>query len=278
MLEGSSRDGRMNYETAIAQLIRANYSPRDAQGNITSNLTKEQIASYRSKINEEEITQGFLCMSSIIKPGISVLNFAVVDTQQVSGSPVTPINRLLTMQDSFLISNLSYYLQNYSYSGNNNLQTPDFSVPNNWEPITYTSTWYNNGLGVTMDPGMAIFWIGAYISLAINKKVVIPYWDCLQHYHAPITQYTPAFPVPSNYMPRQKNSYDGSTDGFVYMQPNVVIGGGRNNILTVNLAANIPATIAPFNVVGYNNPTDGFIFTANILTRGILMQNSTTVK
>lgn len=278
MLEGSSRDGRMNYETAIAQLIRANFSPRDAQGNITSQLTKEQIASYRMKINEEEITQGYLWMSSVIKPGVSVMQFAVVDTQQVSGSPVLPINRLLTMQDSFLISNLSYFLQNYSYTGANNYQNIDFSVANGWEPITYISTWYNNGIAAVMDPGCGIFWFGAYISLAINKKVVIPYWDCAQHYKVPISQATPGFPVPSNYMPDTKNSIDFSTDSFVYMQPNVVIGGGRNNILQVNLAANIPATIAPFTAAGYNNNGGGFIFTANILTRGILMQNSTTVK
>ena len=276
MLEGSSRDGRMNYETAIAQLIRANYSPRDSSGNITAQLTKEQMSMYRGRINEEEITQGYLWMSAILNPNRQVIQFAVVDTQQVSGSPVLPTQRLLTMQDSFLISNLGYFLQNYSYS--NGYGSPDFTINNDWEMLTYASPWTNNGTGVALDPGCAIFWVGAYLQLAINKKVILPYWDCLQHYHAPMTQATPGFPVPSNYIPNQKNQADGSTDGFVYMQPNVVIGGGRNNVLTLQLAANIPS-ISPFNFAGvYNNQPNGFVLTANIVVRGILMQNSTTVK
>lgn len=277
MLEGSSRDGRMNYETAVSQLIRANYSPRDGNGKITARLTKAQMETYREQVNEEEITQGYLWMSAILSPNRQIIQFSVVDTQQVSGSPVLPTNRLLTMQDSFLISNLGYFLQNYSY--NNGYGSPDFTIGNDWEMLTYVSPWTNNGIGVAMDPGCAIFWAGAYLQLSINKKVILPYWDCLQHYHCPITQATPGFPVPSNYIPNQKNQVDGSSDGFVYMQPNVVIGGGRNNVLTLNLSANIPATIAPFNFAGvYNGQPAGFVFTANIVVRGILMQNSTTVK
>jgi hypothetical protein len=278
MIEGSSRDGRMNYETAIAQLIRANYSPRDAMGKITRRLNPKEMEELRNNVNEDEITQSYLWMSSVIRPGFSVLNFATVDTQQISGSPVTPINKLLTMQDSFLISTFSYFLQSYTYAGNNNYQNPDFTVANNWEPITYTATWHNNGIADDIDPGMSMFWIGAFITLTVNKKVVTVAWDCLQHYKATITQYTPGFPVPSAYIPKQKSSYDGSTDGFVYMQPNIVIGGGRNNAFVLNLPGNIPATIAPFTVAGYNNPTGGFVFFACIVTRGILMQNSTTVK
>jgi hypothetical protein len=264
----------LDYETAINQLIRANYSPRDAQGNITSQLTSQQMKDLRGKVNEEEITQGYLWMSAIISPAKQQIQFAVVDTQQVSNSPVTPINRLLTMQDSFLISNLSYFLMIYQYTGGS-LQNPDFSSNNNWTPVTFAAPWYNNGLGVEFSPGFNMMWIGAYLTLSINKKVIIPYWDCYRHYKAPGHQPTPGFPVPSAYIPNQKMQHDGSTDGFYPMQPNVVIGGGRNNNLYLQLPANIPAGIGIFGATGYGVT---FQVMASICCRGILMQNSTTVK
>ncbi len=272
MVENSSKDGRLDYETALHQLIIANYG-FDKSGNRIP-LSAAQIKEYRMKINEEEITQGYLWMSATLSPAKQVIQFAVVDTQNISSSPVTPVNRLLTMQDSFLISNMSYFLQIYSYTGGA-LANPDFTSGNSWTPVTYVSTWDSNGVAIDFDNGCAIFWIGAYLSLNINKKVVIPYWDCYRHYKAPITQATPGFPVPSNYIPNQKNQHDGSSDGFVFTQPNIVIGGGRDNKLNLNLAANIPAGIAPFDNANYGV---NFIVQAVVCMRGILMQNSTTVK
>lgn len=285
MLENTSRDGRLDFEVAVTQLIQANFGPkdsngapvRDTNGNIVM-LTTEQVKQYRNRINMEEITQGYLLMFAVLSPAKSLIQFAVVDTQQVSNSPVTPLSRLLTMQDSFLISNMSYYLTQYAYTaGPASFQDPNFSSQNHWTPITYTATYHNNGTGIAYDPGCDMFWIGAYLQLVVQKRQLIPYLDCSRFYHCPVTQPTPSYPSPSNYIPHQQSSYDGSADGFVYVQPNIVIGGGRTNVLTLNLSANIPA-IAPFNNVFYNAAPDGFVTMATVAMRGILMQNSTTVK
>ncbi len=275
MLDMSALNGRLDYETAVVQLIRANFTKRDSHtGKALEVLTPKEIADYRGQINEEEITQGYLWLSATLSPAKQVIQYAVVDTQQVSGSPVTPVNRLLTMQDSFLISNMFYGVGIYQFT-DGTLSNPDFTGGNNWSPVTFNSPWDNNGLGVDWDPGTAMLWIGAYLQLTINKKVVIPYWDCYQHFKIPQTQSTPGFPVPSAYIPNQKNQIDGSTDGFSVVQPNIVIGGGRNNDLKLNLAANIPANIAPFDGSGYNVT---YIAQTIVVMRGILMQNSTTVK
>lgn len=276
-LENTSRDGRLDFDVAVNQLIVANYTPRDAQGKPTANLTSEQIKQYKSQINLEEITQGYLQTMAILGPQKSTIQFAIVDTQQVSGSPITPLSRLLTMQDSFLISSMSYFLMNYSYTGSS-LQNPDFTVANHWTPITYSSAWHNNGLAITYAPGMDMFWVGAYLQLQVQKRVLIPYLDCLRFMYKPVTQADPSFPVPSNYIPNQQDQMDGSSDTFNFVQPNVVIGGGRTNNLYLNLPANIPATIAPFNAALYNAQPAGFITMAVVFFRGILMQNSTTVK
>lgn len=276
-LENTSRDGRLDFDTAINQLIRANYTPRDpATGKPTRQLTAAEIQSYRGQVNEEEVTQGYLQLMAVLSPQRSQIQFAVVDTQQVSGSPVTPLSRLLTMQDSFLISSISYHLIDYQFTGGS-LQNPDFTSGTRWMPITYTAPWHNNSIAVQMDNGCDMFWQGAFLQLQVQKRVLIPYLDCMRFYKAPIAQETPSFPVPSIYMPGQQNSMDMSCDTFNFVQPNIVIGGGRTNNLYLNLAANIPATIAPFNISGYGIG-ETFVFMACVFMRGILMQNSTTVK
>jgi hypothetical protein len=273
MIENSSRDGRMDFDTALIQLIQANYAPRDASGRITSYLTPQEVAAKRKEVNEEEVTQGYLWLSAILSPAKQVIQFAVVDTQNISNSPVTPLNRLLTMQDSFLISNMSYFLQTYAFTGGT-LNNPDFTS-GHWSPVTYASTYFGGGSAAPeYSPGCDMFWIGAYLQLQIQKRVIVPYWDCYRHYKCPQTQAAPDMPNTA-YIPGQQDQHDGSTDGFVYVQPNIVIGGGRTNNLYLNLAANIPATIDPFANSYYGNT---FYSMAVICMRGILMQNSTTVK
>lgn len=279
MLDASSRDGRLNFDTAVQQLIMANYAPRDGNSRILP-MSKDQrskfISEKMAQINLEEITQGYLNFSVQLVPQVNKLQFAIVETQQIKYSPVTPFVQLLAMQDSFLISSMFYYLQNFTCESGK-LTTPDFSIGNDFTPITNVSAnWNNNHQALTpfMAGGCSMFWVGSYLTLTINKRVIIPKWDCYQHFFNPQTQYSQDNAIPQAYPPRVKDQRDGSVDGWVYMQPNVVLGGGRQNVLELTLPGNIPV-IQPFNVYGYG---DTFLLTANVMVRGILMQNSTAVK
>lgn len=277
MLQLSSRELRQNYDVGKIMLVRANFSPRDAQGNITKQMTRAEVEDKMGELDDSEITQGYIWTEATLIPQRQVIQFSIVDTQQISGSAVTPTMRLLTMQDSFLISSMSYFLMDYTYNGN---QTNiNFATGDNWDPITYVSAWHGNGLSADLDAGCGLFWFGSYLSLEVNKKTLIPYWDCYRHYNAPQTQAAPSFPQPSSYIPNQKDQHDGSVDGFYPAEPNIIIGGGRGNILKLNLAANIPATILPFSDPFYNGIVDNsFVLKAVVAFRGILMQNSTSVK
>lgn len=276
MIQNSALDFRSNFNHALNMLVIANFTPRDpATGRATAQLTKEQIEQYRARINMDEVTQGYLWTEATLLPQRQVIQWPLIDTQQVANSPVTPTMRLLTMQDSFLISTMSYFLMQYFYIDGSQ-DNPSFSQAQvTWTPITFVSTWNNNDTEVNLDPGCALFWIGSYISLEVNKRMLIPYWDCYRHYKAPNRQATPSFPNPSAYVPQTHMEHDGSVDGFYPVEPNVVIGGGRGNIMKLNLAANIPSDIAPFNQNAYN---DTFVMKAVVCMRGILMQNSTSVK
>ena len=271
MVDNSALNERLSFDNAIKMLVMANFKMKNGR-----EMTKEEFIAARSEVNVDEVTQGYLWTEATLLPAQQVIQFPLVDTQQVPNSPNTPTMRLLTMQDSFLISTLSYFLINYSYTASSQAN-PNFTTGGYWAPITYSATWENGSSGVNYSPGCDMFWIGAYLSLEVNKKLLIPYWDCYKHYKAPIMQ-----AVTSQYIPNPiqgfQNSHDGSVDGFYPVQPNIVIGGGRGNILKLNLAANIPATIAPFNGGAYNVTPNGIVSKAVVCTRGILMQNSTTLK
>ena len=227
------------------------------------------------EVNTDELTQGFVRSEVTLLVNNSVLQWPIVETQQVSQSPITPTMRLLPEQDSFVVGTIGFWLMNYSYVVNTDQSQPDFASANNWGPVTYVSAYINNGTGQTWSPGSMLFWLG-YISIEVNKKVLIPYWDTYRHYKAPITQEANGNTAPTWSGYGQKNSIDGATDGFYPVEPNIIIGGGRNNKICLNLPSNIPATNNPFALSGIYNVS--FVAKAVLMFRGIWAQNSTSVR
>lgn len=274
-----TEDVRRNYLVAMHMIAEANgYMKPDPKnpGNMMPDI---------SKIDRTMLTQGYLCSMADLTPNSQTVQFSIVDTQTVSGSPNLPITRLLAMQDSFFVTSMAYYLFPYTYGANQ--QNPNFTDLSCQKPLTYPSLTPDqteqSGVGLQfMDQGCFLFWSpGAYISIEVDKKVIIPYWDCLKHMIIPRTQ-APAAPspllgTPNNY-PLAYDQYDGSTDGYYPVEPTVVFGGGRQNIVKLNLPSTIPSTIAPFNGSSYNATSNGIIMKAMLMFHGILAQNSTSVR
>lgn len=274
MLQLSSRDLRMDYDFAKFMIVQANFAPRDpATGKVIRELTREETMKYMNEVNDEEITQGYIETAANLSPLTQVIKFTIIDTQQIQGSPVVPLMKLLTMQDSFLCSTMSYFLRVYSYTGGNQ-QNVDFTGPTDWSPVTFVDTWKGGGVNAAFDPGCGMFWFGSNISITVNKKVLIPALDCYRFYKAPDQQSTTGIYVP-NWLQTFKPAHDGSVDGYYPVVPYVVIGGGRDNDVRLNLPANIPPGIRPFINTGWN---ETFQVQACLSFRGIQMQNSTNVK
>ena len=238
-----------------------------------ANANKVPVAA----VNMADLTQGFLRSPIDLQTNLSILQFpmSTLDQASVTGAPNIPITNLVASVDAFVAGQMSYYLMIYSFSGGNQINI-DFTVGNNFTPTTYPSPWENNGSGVNWDPGCIMFWMG-YIKIEINSKVLYKQWDLMRHYNAPVTQATPNFPSPSNYIPKQKNQYDGGTTGFYPMEPLPVFSGSKQNVVQMFLPANIPATIAPFNQTGIGY---GVTFIAKAVThwRGITCQNASGLK
>ena len=267
-------DARENYRTAIHLIAEANgLMVPDGKGGMKPDI---------SKIDRTQLTQGYLCTMCDVNAQTQQMQFTVVDTQQVSGSPVLPIMRLLSMQDSFVVGSMSYFLYIHHFNGGNQ-QNPSYTTLDFVTPYTYPSQTHDNellGTGLQgFDPGMSLFWNpGAYISIEVDKKVVVPYWDCLKHLYVPETQANATAAVvggPPFQWPVTQDQYDGSTDAYFPVEPTIVLGGGRQNIIKLNLPANVPATIAPFTSPAYN---ETFVVKAVLMFHGILAQNSTSVK
>jgi len=247
---------------------------RDLRENFLTAVKTIEANNPNQKVNLDELTQGYLRSEVTLLVNNSTMQWPIVDTQQIAQSPITPTMRLLPEQDSFVVGSMGYWLMNYSFTNNDQAQ-PDFAGANNWGPVTYVSTYYNNGTGASWSPGSMLFWLG-YISIEVNKKVLIPYWDCYRHYKVPISQEANGNTSPSWSGYGQKNSIDGGTDGFYPVEPIIIIGGGRQNNVKLNLPSNIPASNAPFNFAGVYNVT--FVAKAVLMFRGIWAQNSTAVR
>lgn len=253
----SNKDMRENYLVARNMLARAN------------NVKPEQVPL-------GNLTQGFVRTPIDLTVSQSVLQFPIstLDQASITGAPVTPITNLVASVDAFVAGQMAYYLMIYSFTGNQ--QTPNFSSGNQFIPTTYPSPWDNNGTAINWDAGCMMFWLG-YIKIEVNSKILYKQWDVSRHLNIPQTQATPSFPTPSNYIPLQKDQFDGGSDAFYPMEPMPVFSGSKQNVVQLFLPANIPSDIRPFNQTGIGYGTS-FIAKAILHFRGVTCQNASGLK
>ncbi len=284
MITISSQGMREDYNMAIVSLAQANYAPRDpTTGKITQYLMNEMpivtkdfpggitLKQAISYINTDEVTPSYLRSECNIVANTSNFVFPINRDDFGGNSPLSATCQPLSKSDSFLCTAWGYGAMTYQMIGGNQSQ-PDFTKGNNWFPITYVSQYHNNGAAADLDQGAGILWIGAYLNLKVQKHDLIPYWDCMKHCYVPTTQ---ANNIWSPQPQLLKDGYVGNSSNYYPVQRNVILGGMRDNKLTLNMASNVPATIAPFNQSFYN---DTNVLKAVWESQGLLMQNSTVAK
>lgn len=222
------------------------------------------------KVDIDRLTQGYLRSPIDLTTNVSQLIFPMSTLdQQTVNAPVTPLTSLVPSPDVFICGSLSYYLMTYQFLGGQ--QSPDFTTSNsNFMPVTYVSSWENNGTLRDWDMGCAMFWL-ADLKIEVNSIVLYKKWDLGRHYYCPQSQATPLVPG-SAYMPGQKNQFDFGGDSFYPMEPLPVISGSKATTVTLNLPANIPTTISPFNLAGIGYGTT-FIAKAVFHGRGVMAFN-----
>jgi hypothetical protein len=225
---------------------------------------------------------GFLRLETNVIDGANTYQFTTTQNTTYNGVNQSRTEVRLALQDNFVVASKGFFI----YWINPITQTPI-------TPLLSAFTYFNAGINGTLTPawnptldqpdqinaGALQFWQSSYMRYSIDYNVLIPRWDMLQHYYVPQTQQNfqtidvgtdAPYPYTANFQ-----QMDGSSDGFVPMEPNIVLSGAKNNEITFY------NPLAPsFGDMGWLAPTETDYKQARLVCiyRGILLQNTTNVK
>lgn len=190
----------------------------------------------RFDVRNFKLTQSYLRLEQQLVTTSTQYRFAVMINQP----PITNNEQRLNLQDSFVISAISFQL----------------AIKASATDTAFISQTF---------PDPAIFPLGAAalqaiyngdFTISVNNNRLLTAWPLDRHYLAGQTQ-TQAGP------PAFVNQKDAATDGVFPMEPNIVLVGTKNNELAVNLKSSLTA-VDPLTFL-------------QIKLYGILAQNSTSV-
>lgn len=177
----------------------------------------------------------------------------------------------LNLQDAFVCNQLGVFLA----------VAPNTSgaTINDYRLLTYPTIGLATGAAGNFTAAQAVqmgsFYNG-FLSLTVNQRTVIPYWDLARHYKVPTTQAnavtstqftgvptTPtvtAFTAPTHLTDDSTSLAD---DSMFPVEPNLVFAGNKKHDLTITLPTGVAAIPSNLRIV--------------ILARGILAQNVTPI-
>lgn len=206
-------------------------------------------------LRTDNLSNSYLQLETPVNQTQTAYQVPITITQQngINGQQ-SVVEQRLELQDSFFISHMGYFLKVTNKGGYTGLQDQYFTFPS-------TAL-----LGAVDIERMQLFWDG-FLKLTVNNKVICPQWDLQRHLVNPQAQR----PIQSsNVYPWQfSDQRDGASDGFYPVEPNWVLIGSRNNQLQIEYPRPFDTDVIP------GSP---FEFRAVIILRGVLAQNSTTVR
>lgn len=195
-------------------------------------------------VEQAVLTQSYLRSEVALSTSIANYHIPVLVNDTQNGS-VRVNEKRLNLQDIFILTDLAVV---FGIGTATATSAQLFTYPNS---AKFTST---------SDDDLWSLYNG-YLNLSINNQTVLPAWDVLRHYDAPMTQGGVGITAQTVFPIDQVNF---AADPFYPVEPGIVLNGAAN--INFQLTANgAPATIT----------TNSFIC---VISRGILCQNVTTVK
>ena len=191
-------------------------------------------------VNEALLTQSYLRVDVPLVASQTQYNVPILVNQPTPQN--YPTNKLLNLQDTFVVSEFGFLV--------------GVSSGSDFIPQTNESVFAANAAAART------LWNGQF-SVTMDNQQIVPAYDLQRHYRQPVQQSaTNADYTTSNinYLP----SADLNSDGFESISPMWVLSGAKNIQMQVNLPAALSAVTANSRLV--------FMF------RGILMQNTTSVR
>jgi hypothetical protein len=189
------------------------------------------------------LTQSYLRLEQPMSTTQTNIIFPVINQQ--TGAQTFNTERRLQLQDSFVVSELGVFL--FAPSSTTATNSHLYSYPNQ---IIFT------GANVASSAQQTYH---GYLTLSVNNQVIVPYWDIQRSYLTNQTQQTAAFAAGD-----PDDQLSGRDDVFYPTEPNWILIGSKNNVLTMVLQNSLTAVLANSRWVIY--------------ARGVLAQNSTSVQ
>jgi len=228
MSQITSRDARLVYENGKHAIM----SIKDPQTGLPM-----------YSLEHAKLTQSFIRSEATLSTSLASYKFPIKINDQGANSSVN--NKLLQLQDLFVVSSIGLFLANATTPAQETLET-----------------WNDPKIFTTGAASLQSVYNGL-LALSINNNIIVPGWDTIRHKLVPITQTGTNVGYTASGV-NLADSFNGSVDGFYPCEPNWLISGGANVDFTLQLPA-APSTLdANTNVI--------------LVLRGILAQNVTTVK
>ena len=155
-------------------------------------------------------------------------------------------NQLLQLQDAFVVSSIGVFVS-----------IPASSTTTAFRLYTYPNTTAFSTAGAAT----ALYNLyNGKLSVVVNNRQIVPAWDLYRHLYVPQTQQGAASTATT------QDENDATEFGYYPVEPNIVLVGSKNNVISLELPgaiSTLEAGTAPRIVV---------------IMRGILAQNVTPVR
>lgn len=211
---------------------------------VYENAKSQVIRAFGPNYNEDQIrmTQSYLRLEAAMVAGKTSYNFLVQANQ---GNPFNTEKRL-NLQDSFVISEVGIFVA--KPSGATDAKFPLLTFP---DPTVFSTG--------TTAADLEVLYNAGEMQILVDNVQYVPAWDVQKHKYIGQTQASMiASPETA------KNQYDGSSAGMYPMEPNLILVGSKNNVVNITLPNGIDTVETNSRII--------------ILYRGLLVQNSTTVR
>ena len=159
-----------------------------------------------------------------------------------------PTNQLLQLQDAFVVASIGVFVS--APAASTTTAFPLFTYPN---AVTFSTA------------GAATALYNLYngkLSVVVNNRQIVPSWDLYRHLYVPMFQQGSSSSATNGGIDQN----DATEFGYYPVEPNIVLVGSKNNVISLELPgaiSTLQASTAPRIVM---------------IMRGILAQNVTPVR
>jgi hypothetical protein len=265
--------------------------PSNADRRLTFSVAKELCKANGLNVNDAHPAYGFLRLETPIRENQNQYQFGLIENVNYNGVPQNATEQRLQLQNNFVVGSKGYFLQVFNkVTGKPSSRLLTYiglyNMPAGGELHNINTMRTNPSSRPTFVRELnQEFWLSSWMRYEMDYKVIIPKYDLLQHFYVPRTQQLfqtvnaggdltdPVTIADSLQYPTTQDQMDGLSDGFMPMEPNIVLSGAK----ATNISLNVP-TAPSFDDLGWTFDPAAYEIRFVVMYRGILLQNTTSVK